>query len=192
MLLCLLWDWSLTVAVPLSEKKFRNARCVSECVHTCLWQQMQEEERYKVLSAQQLVLKKVFRVGKRVSRLKNFLQAPKQGRCCTWCEITTVLVDRSFPGCAVPRVICCMFKAQDQKGRTTTQSIRHKWWESYSETLDCLEDLAHFWQVGPEADKRQMGQLTVDKHFRKPKQSWWNHRKRSRKRTCFTVFIVRA
>lgn len=57
-------DWSLTVAgSPERKIKSRNSRC--ECGRTCPRKQIQEEERWKVLSAQQLVMRKVLRVGQR-------------------------------------------------------------------------------------------------------------------------------
>lgn len=59
-------DWSLTVACSPERKiKSRNSRCACECGRTCPRKQIQEEERWKVLSAQQLVTRKVLRVGQR-------------------------------------------------------------------------------------------------------------------------------
>lgn len=62
--LCLSLGWSRTAACsPESKIKSRNSRRACECGRTCPRKQIQEEERRKVLSAQQLVTRKVLRVG---------------------------------------------------------------------------------------------------------------------------------
>lgn len=102
-------DWSLTVACSPERKiKSRNSRC--ECGRTCTGKANPRGRKMESFVSSAVGHEKSPQSwAKEFTRLKYFPQALTEGCCCTWCEVTTALADRSFPGYAVPRVTCCMF-----------------------------------------------------------------------------------
>lgn len=128
-LFSLSWDWSLTVSVLLREKEIQKPEA-----HVWMWAHVpakanpKRKKDGKFCQLSSWSREKSSDLGKGVSLFEIFfLGAPTEGCCCTWCEVTAALADRSFPGYAVPRVtVLHFFRLKTRREAAAMESMRHK------------------------------------------------------------------